>query len=132
MDKPNCQVSRILMDPRPIYVKRSENDSYYLFKIPEILKIFLKLKLKVLYSKGNEISFDAILIFDFFVNIHHTSNKNIKYHFLYSPLFCSLNSNSFFDGMSLLIAAFSFNIFISLSNNCLVFSAAVFVTFWKN
>jgi GTP cyclohydrolase I len=26
-DKPNCQVSRILMNPRPIYGKRSENDS---------------------------------------------------------------------------------------------------------
>jgi hypothetical protein len=26
-DKPNCQVSRILMNPRPIFVKRSENDS---------------------------------------------------------------------------------------------------------
>jgi hypothetical protein len=26
-DKPNCQVSRILMNPRPIYVKGSENDS---------------------------------------------------------------------------------------------------------
>jgi hypothetical protein len=26
-DKPNCQVSRILIIPRPIYVKRSENDS---------------------------------------------------------------------------------------------------------
>jgi hypothetical protein len=26
-DKPNCQVSRILINPRPIYVKRSENDS---------------------------------------------------------------------------------------------------------
>jgi hypothetical protein len=26
-DKPNCQVLRIMMDPRPIYVKRSEYDS---------------------------------------------------------------------------------------------------------
>jgi hypothetical protein len=28
-DKPNSQVSRILMNHRPIYVKRSENDSKY-------------------------------------------------------------------------------------------------------
>jgi hypothetical protein len=26
-DKPNCQVSMILMNPRPTHVKRSENDS---------------------------------------------------------------------------------------------------------
>jgi hypothetical protein len=26
-DKPNCQVSRILMNPRPIYLNCSENDS---------------------------------------------------------------------------------------------------------
>jgi hypothetical protein len=26
-DKPNCQVSRILMNPRPIYGKRLENAS---------------------------------------------------------------------------------------------------------
>jgi hypothetical protein len=25
-DKPNCQVSTILMNPRPIHVKRSEHD----------------------------------------------------------------------------------------------------------
>jgi hypothetical protein len=27
-DKPNCQVSKILMNPRLIYVKRSENESF--------------------------------------------------------------------------------------------------------
>jgi hypothetical protein len=27
-DKPNCQVSRILVNPRFMYVKRSENDSH--------------------------------------------------------------------------------------------------------
>jgi hypothetical protein len=26
-DKPNCQVSKFLMSPLPIYLKRSENDS---------------------------------------------------------------------------------------------------------
>jgi hypothetical protein len=30
-DEPNCQVSRILISHRPIYVKRSENDSHPLF-----------------------------------------------------------------------------------------------------
>jgi hypothetical protein len=40
-DKPNCQVSRILINPRPIYVKRSENDSvavYFFYKILVFVK----------------------------------------------------------------------------------------------
>jgi hypothetical protein len=32
-DKLNCQFSRILMNPRPIYVKRSENDSAPILKL---------------------------------------------------------------------------------------------------
>jgi hypothetical protein len=35
--KPNCQVSRILMSPRPIFSDRSENDPKFLF-LPKILK----------------------------------------------------------------------------------------------
>jgi hypothetical protein len=37
-DKPNCQVSRILMNPRPIYGKRSENDSIAQKKILQKIK----------------------------------------------------------------------------------------------
>jgi hypothetical protein len=39
-DKPNCQVSRILMDLRPIYVKRSENDSITISNLSAIVVIF--------------------------------------------------------------------------------------------
>jgi hypothetical protein len=37
-DKPNCQVSRMLMKPRLIYVKRSEYDSKFFEK--KIIFIF--------------------------------------------------------------------------------------------
>jgi hypothetical protein len=45
-DKPNCQVSRILMNPRPIYVKRSGNDCFLTANLTLVAKIRIHFKKK--------------------------------------------------------------------------------------
>jgi hypothetical protein len=47
-DKPNCQVPRILMNPRPSYLKCSENDSR--FKLWGVCdKLFMEIRLKTVW-----------------------------------------------------------------------------------
>jgi hypothetical protein len=65
-DKPNCQVPRILMNPRPIFSNRSENDQFmisYYFLLFFIIFYYLILQSLVLTQLFSILLFSLIFIY---------------------------------------------------------------------